>query len=402
MERLRQRLRGVIMGTLSAIAASAGSGAAGAEAVPQWQVLLERIVNINSGTRNIEGLEAVRQVLIPEFEKLGFAITIHDLDDGHKLLSMTVPGATPELLLMGHIDTVYPKDSEFQTYELRGDRIYGPGVIDMKGGIVLMLSLLAEYKDSDRLDRIMVLINDDEEIGSPYSQALVRELAAGVGSGLVFEPGLPDGAVVTSHSGVHWLTLSVEGKPSHAGLEPELGINACLELSDKVVRISKLSDYGRKLSVNVGTIEGGTKPNVVCESARAGIDIRFVEKDDLDRTLAAIRAIADEMAVYNEILQAAPIAGIEILVDTPSMPPALTERLYGLLRIAARTVNQDVSGRHVGYASDANQLAPTGMDLLVGLGPYGGGMHTGDEHMIVSTYDERLALTRALVEEILK
>jgi glutamate carboxypeptidase len=400
---MKETLRRAIGRTLIAwVGLMLAGTAVAAEATPEWQALLERIVNINSGTGNTDGLEAVRQVLIPEFEKLGFAVTTEDVGDGHKLVSMVVPGGAPELLLMGHIDTVFEPDSGFQKYEVVGYTIGGPGFIDLMAGIVLMLGLLQQFADSDRLGKFMVVINDDEELGSPYSRSRVKELAADVASGLIFEPGLPGGAVVTSHSGVIWLTLAVEGKASHAGLEPQLGIDACLELSDKVVRISKLSDYDRNLSVNVGVIGGGTKPNVVCESAEAGIDIRFVEPDDRRKTLDAIQAIADEMVVYNEVLGAAPTATLETLVDTPSMPPSFTERLYGLLEIAGRKTGQQVSGRHVGYASDANQLTGTGMDLLVGLGPYGGGMHTDGEYLTVSTYRERLDLSRALVEEILK
>ncbi len=382
--------------------AFACAGGARAEAVPAWQTLLQKIVNINSGTRNVAGLDAVRQALIPEFEKLGFKATVHDLKDGHKLLSMAVPGGKPELLLMGHIDTVFEKDSATRKFAVKGDRIYGDGIIDMKAGIVLMRDLAEAFKGTDRLGRLMVIIDDDEEIGSPYSTSLVKELVRDVKSGLVFEPGLPGGAVVTSESGIRWLTLSVKGKASHAGLEPEMGINACVELGDKVVRAARLSDYSRKLSVNVGTIKGGTKANVVCESAEAAIDLRFVEDGDLQKTLRALQAITDEMSVYNKVLRAAPTAVLKTTVAIPSLPPSRTERLYGLLEIAAKRTGQQVGGDHVGYVSDANHLAETGMDLLVGLGPYGKGMHTNSEYLTTSTYQERFDLTKALVEEILK
>lgn len=375
---------------------------AGAQAVPEWQALLEKIVNINSGTRNADGLEAVRQALIPPFEKLGFEATVHDLADGHKVLSMVVPGGKPDLLLMGHIDTVFEKDSKFQKYEVRGDRIYGPGVIDMKAGIVLMLGLAQAFAGTDQLRKLMVIINDDEEIGSPYSKKVVQRLVAGVKSGLIFEPGLPGGEVVTSQSGVRWMRLSVKGKAAHAGLEPELGINACVELANKVVRISRLSDYDRKLSVNVGVIDGGTEPNVVCETAGTTIDIRFVENDDLQRTLAALQAITGEMVVYNKLLRSAPTGELKTVVGVPSLPEARTRRLYSLLKTAAEKTHQQIGGRHVGYVSDANQLAETGMDLLVGLGPYGAGMHSDSEYMTISTYQSRLELTKALADEILK
>lgn len=390
--------------TLTAFAALAFTcaGGAHAETVPAWQTLLKEIVDINSGTRNVAGLDAVRRALIPPFEKLGFKATVHNLKNGHKLLSMVVPGGKPALLLMGHIDTVFEKDSTTRKYRVDGDRIYGDGIIDMKAGIVLMLGLAKAFEGTDRLAKIMVIINDDEEIGFPYSKSLVDQLAKGVKFGLVFEPGLPGGAVVTSEPGIQWLTLSVTGKAAHAGLEPEKGINACVELGDKLVRIARLSDYSRKLSVNVGTIKGGTKPNVVCENAEAGIDLRYVEDADLQKTLKALRAITDEMSVYNKVLGAAPTAELKTDVAIPSLPPARTGRLYGLLEIAAKKTGQQVSGRHVGYVSDANHLAETGMDLLVGLGPYGKGMHSGSEYLTTATYDERLALTKALIEEILK
>jgi glutamate carboxypeptidase len=272
----------------------------------------------------------------------------------------------------------------------------------VKAGIVPMLGLLKELRGAGRLKRVMVIISDDEEIGSPYAKSFVKDLAANVGSGQIFEPGLPSGGVVTSHSGLRWMKLSAEGKASHAGMEPQRGINACVELSDKMVRLSKLSDYSRSLPVNLGVIGGGSKANVVCESAEAVIDVRFVEDDDLQRTLGEIQAITDEMSVYNNLLGAAPTAELKTLVATPSMPPSRTRRLYGVLETAGRRINQQVSGSHVGYTSDANFLADTGRDLLVGLGPYGDGMHTDREFLTTSTYREPLDLTKALVEEILK
>ena len=401
---MKKILRRVTRGTLLALAVAqiTCSGTVSAETAPAWQTLLKKIVNMNSGTQNIEGLEAVREVLIPEFEKLGMKATTHSLNAGHKVVSMAVPGGKPELLLMGHIDTVFKKESKFQNYQVKGDRIYGPGVIDMKGGIVMMLGLLKKFKDTGQLKKFMVIINDDEEIGSPYSRALVNKLAADVKSGLVFEPGLPGGAVVTSHSGVRWWTLSVRGKASHAGLEPEKGINACVELSYKAIALSKLTDYAKKLTVNVGVIKGGSKPNVVCDHAEAKIDMRFVEKDDEQKTVNRIQDITDRHYVYNNYLKAAPTAKLETIVAVPSMPGSHTRRLYGLLQIAGKSINQKVTGSHVGYASDANRLAGTGMDLLVGLGPYGEGMHTNHEYLTISTYQERLNLTEALIKEILK
>lgn len=401
LKKLGQHL---IAGNLVAAALSVMvfSQAGTAQAAAEWQSLLEKIVNINSGTNNVEGHEAIRQILIPEFEKLGLKATVHKLEKGHKVVSFALPGAKPDLLLMGHIETVFKKDSPFQKFRVRGNRIYGPGIIDMKAGIVMTLDLIKRFKEPGQLKRFLVILNDDEEIGFPYSHALVKRLVANIKAGLIFEPGLPGGTVVTSHSGVRWMTLSVKGKAAHAGLEPEKGISACVELSHKVVELSKLSDYARKLSVNVGVINAGSKPNVVCENATAKIDVRFVEKDDVDRTDKLIREITARHYVYNDRLKVAPTAKIKTDISIPSMPSDRTKRLYGLLQIAGKKVGQKITGSHVGFASDANQLAATNMDLLVGLGPYGKGMHTTTEFLTIASYDERLKLTEALIREIFR
>ena len=376
--------------------------AASADTVSEWQALLERIVNINSGTQNVAGLDAVRAVLIPEFEKLGLEATTYDLGDGHKLSAMSIPDAAPELLLMGHIDTVFPSDSSFQAYARKGNRIYGPGVIDMKAGIVMMLELAKTLGQDGLLSKVLVVISDDEEIGSPFSSSTTKRIAGDIKAGLIFEPGLPDGAVVTSQSGVRWLNLSVKGQAAHAGMEPEKGLNACVELSHKVVEIAKLTDLARKLSVNVGVIEGGIKPNVVCDQAKARIDLRFVGQDDVERTVAAIQRIADRSYVNNDRIQATTTAALEQVVSIPSLPGSATERLFALLQAAGREIGQQVTGQHAGFVSDANQLAGSSMDLLVGLGPYGGGMHTTDEYLEISTFEERLELSQALVQRILQ
>ena len=149
-------------------------------------------------------------------------------------------------------------------------------------------------------------------------------------------------------------------------------------------------------------IEGGSKPNVVCEQAKATIDIRFVERDDIEKTVRKIQDITEENYVYNDYLEAAPTAKLETIVAIPSMPSSHTKRLYGLLEVAGESIGQVVKGSHVGYTSDANHLADTGMDLLIGLGPYGGGMHTDSEFLKISSYEERLELTEALIKEILR
>lgn len=363
--------------------------------------LLEKLVAINSGTQNIEGLEKVRQLLIPEFEKLGYKTRVIEGEKKHKVVQFKVPESKPELLLMGHIDTVFTKDSPRQKLEQKEGRYYGPGVIDMKGGIVLILDVLKSLTPELR-KRVTVILNDDEEIGSPHTKEKYLALLSGIQGALVFEPALPGGVLVTSHSGVHWLKLSVEGKASHAGLEPEKGTSSCVELGFKISKIHNLSDYDKKLSVNPGTIQGGTKPNVVCEKAETKIDIRYVAQSDLDETLKQIDAIAQKnhLTLFNSSFP--PKGQTEFIVNLPSMPPVRTKTLFAIAEKVGQKNGVPVKGKHVGYASDANHLASKNIDLLVGLGPYGGGMHSDEEFLDPISYSKQQKLAVDVIRDYLK
>jgi glutamate carboxypeptidase len=368
---------------------------------PRWQGLLEELVSIDSGTQDVEGLEQVRRVLIPHFEALGFATTTTELGEGRKLLSFQVPGAKPELLLVGHLDTVFEGPGGAQPLRREGDKLMGSGVIDMKGGVVLMLDVLESLRDTGLLERVKVVLNDDEEVGSPHSKQALQQAARGIPYALVFEPGLPDGAIVSSQSGVRWLRLTVQGRGAHAGLEPERGVNACVEASHKALRLDALTSLTRGLTVNVGTLEGGSKPNIVCEQASVMVDIRYRQDADLEATLEQIERIRQEPAVFNPVLEASPTATLETVAQLPNLPPERTRRLRALARRAAASVGQQVEARHVGYGSDGNHLAEVGVELLVGLGPYGGGMHTEGEFLSLQGYARRRSFNQALIQEIL-
>jgi len=367
-----------------------------------WKALLRQLVEVNTETRNTAGLERIREILVPQFQALGMQSTIIDLPEGRRILSFQTPQARPKILWVGHLDTVFSVNHTVGEYREDGDKIHGPGVIDMKSGIVLMLHLLSELKNTPYLHQIRIVLNDDEENGSRFSRSTLQELARGIPYGLVFEPGLPGGEVVIAHSGVQWLNLTVRGKSSHAGLEPELGINACIEASYKAGELAKLSDYSRGLSLNVGTIQGGTHPNVVCEQATLRLDIRYRERADLKQMLLEIMQIKEKMTVYNPILNQYPTATLDTIAELPNMPASATSLLFDRLQTTAKRIGMRVSGRPVGYASDGNHLATTGINLLVGLGPYGGGMHTNDEYLLQSSYLERFALNLNFIKSILK
>ncbi|MBM3115110.1 M20/M25/M40 family metallo-hydrolase [Jeongeupia naejangsanensis] len=368
---------------------------------PGYVQLLQRIVEINTETRNVAGLAQARDVLVPAFEVLGLSATRQPLaDTGREVLRFDTADGAPRVLLVGHLDTVFPKSGGFQHFVDDGERLAGPGVIDMKGGLVLMLNVLAQLKAAGRLQHVRVVINDDEEIGSPHSKKTLQALAKDIPYGLVFEPGLEDGAVVSSQSGVRWIKLTSTGKAAHAGLEPENGIDACLDLARKIARISALAQPAKGLTLNPGVIEGGTKPNVVCDKASVTFDVRFRSIADWDRTYAAVGAIAKQSDVYNDRLQLGTRTEIVQLAELPPLPVERTAALAALAEASARAVGQPFRAQAVGYGSDGNNLSETGIQLLVGVGPYGGGMHSDKEHMLKTAYRDRLALLTHLLQNL--
>ncbi|MCP3944757.1 MAG: M20 family metallopeptidase [Desulfobacteraceae bacterium] len=363
------------------------------------RLLLQKLVETNSGSNNISGQNNMRSILIPEFKDIGFAQTLHTTQKGRKVLSFKFPDSKPHILFMGHTDTVFPENSEFKAYQEKGNRITGPGVIDMKGGIVLMLDVLKAVSPDIR-KKVLIILNDDEEVGSFDSKKVYTPLVNDIDYALVFEPGLNDGAFISSESGVKWLNLEIKGRASHAGLEPDIGVNACLELANKITAISGLTDYSKKLTVNVGVISGGTKPNVVCKNAMAKIDIRYVKKGDLIDVLDKIQKITNTVTVFSKRNNEPTTASLKSVVEMPSLKPDATRKMIKITGKVAAKLGMDFKHQHVGYGSDGNYLSalPRVINILVGFGPYGEGMHTDFEYLSQHAYVKRLKLTIALLK----
>ena len=362
--------------------------------------LLETLVNQNSYSENLTGIAKVRSTLIAEFRKLGFRDQTFILQKEHRITALSFPKSHPKVLLVGHLDTVFPPQQERQSrrFQIKEGRIYGPGVIDMKGGLVVILEILKKMSLEER-SHIRIVLNDDEELASVYSRDKLREMAKGIPFSLIFEPGSPEGAVVTSSIGGKWVKVTVQGKAAHAGLEHEKGLNACVELAHQMIQIHQLTDYSRRITANVGVIEGGTKPNVVCERASAVIDFRYVEPADGQEVLQKIKDLAAQSHIQGNKTGALPKIEIEVLAEVPSLPKKYTDKLFGILQSLQ---THAVKGIHVGYGTDANHLSLSGGDLLVGLGPFGGGMHTSDEYLEISSLESRIDLGHRLILALLK
>ncbi len=302
--------------------------------------------------------------------------------------------AGPVVLLLGHLDTVWPVGTlGDMPLRVADGRLYGPGVFDMKAGIAIgMLALRAFFAAPvGRGARVVMLLTTDEETGSAASRALIEAQARESAAVLVLEPALPGGAVKTRRKGCGEFTLTVHGVAAHAGIEPEKGASAVHELARQIVAIERWRDPARGLSINAGVIEGGTRPNVVAPWARARIDVRVEREEDAAQVVAA----------FQSLRATTPGTRVEVRggIDRPPLErtPGVV-RLYGMAREVARELGRELDEGGTGGGSDGNFTAALGIPTLDGLGAVGDGAHARHEHVVV----EELAWRAALVAGMLR
>lgn len=306
------------------------------------------------------------------------------------------PGGQRPVLILGHLDTVWPTGTiDRLPFDVQRGRVTGPGVFDMKGGLVVAIHALSRLRRADRLPPVRLLVTTDEETGSERSRVQIEEEAARCRRVLVPEPCGPDGAVKTARKGVALGHLVVHGRASHSGLAPEEGINAAVALGPLLPAVAGLGDTNRGTTVVPTLVTAGTAVNTVPARAEARIDVRFLVPGEVDRVRDALTAIARRGE------QDAPVGPVEIEAYLEMNRPALTADasapLLPALRDASRSVGQHVAEVQVGGASDANIAASVGAAVLDGLGPPGDGAHADHEHVRVEGLLERVALLTELV-----
>jgi len=355
--------------------------------------MLARFAALESPSGDAAALAAMRDAAAAELADLGFDVHPVPGAGGCHHLRAAGPGTRPHQLLLGHIDTVWSVGTLDRMPVREADgRLHGPGVFDMKGGIVQMIFALRAMRamGADPSVPLVVLLTCDEEMGSPSSRALIEQAATGAERVLVLEPAYgSDGHLKTARKGIGNFVLRVRGRASHAGLDPERGASAILALSAVVQQLFALNDPSRGVTVNVGTIDGGLRANVVAPEARAEVEARVVTAADAAEVEAAIRGlVADD-----------PRVAIEVEGGFRRPPMERTpagRRLWELARSCARDLGLDLDEAAVGGGSDGNftsRLAPT----LDGLGAVGDGAHADHEHVVIARMPERAALLAMLM-----
>jgi glutamate carboxypeptidase len=276
-----------------------------------------------------------------------------------------------------------------------GDRLHGPGVFDMKAGIALgMLAVRALVETGAPLSRRIVMMwTSDEEVGSGTSRTAIEDEARRSDAVLVLEPALPDGAAKTSRKGVGEFEIVVKGVPAHAGLDPRKGASAIHELARQILQVLRLQDLERGVSVNVGTVSGGTRSNVAAEEARATVDVRAVTMADARELAARLQSLAAEDPRTSVTVQGG--FGRPPMERTPAVV-----RLYEQARAVASELGWSLGEGSAGGGSDGNFTGALGVPTLDGLGAIGDGAHALHEHVQLNGLPDRAALVAAIIQQI--
>jgi glutamate carboxypeptidase len=361
---------------------------------------IQQLVEIESPSDIKQAVDRLSAVLSGRFEDLGGHVRLHDGGKFGKHLQVDFPGrrSGKPVLLLGHLDTVYPIGTlASMPFRIADGRAWGPGTLDMKSGVALILHAIEglEAQHGKVLPRpVTVLLVSDEEVGSESSRKITEGLAKKSSAVLVLEPsyGL-HGAVKTARKGIGEYKITVHGKAAHSGLDFDKGESAVLELARQIIEISKLTDLKRRLTLNTGVIQGGTRVNVIAAEASAWIDVRIARIKDAPEIGRKLRSLKP----FN------PRCKIEITGGLNRPPMERTAGVVAVYKTAtqiAKELGWKLEEAAVGGGSDGNFTAALGIPTLDGLGGVGEGAHAIHESVLISELPRRAALLAGLIETI--
>ncbi len=381
----------------------------------EWMTsLVLELSSIHSGSYHLEGLNRalnilrhayaplngeINEIQLPPKKEISTEGVVTDRPLGKALMISKHKEAKLQLLLGGHMDIALPKESALPNpVRMDDDVITGRGTADMKGGLVIMLAALRALEESPFASQIgwTVLINPDEEIGSPGSAPLWQELAKKADAAFLFEPTFPDGSLVSSRKGSANYTVVIKGKAAHAGREFHRGQNALTSCARFALAAERLTDLEKELTINIGYINGGGPTNVIPDRAIMKLNVRSSTPNEMNIVKKKLDSIA-EIENHRDDLKAT------IFQDSERPPKQFdrkTRTLFESLKTSARALNIDVQWKSSGGVCDGNLTAIQGTPTIDTLGAIGGNLHTDEEYLLISSLTERATLAARFIMQI--
>lgn len=361
--------------------------------------LLEKLVNIDSGSHDKEGVEQIGAILKELYIDLGF--NIKEIEDDTFANCMVLnhrDAVDPKILILAHMDTVYPKGTaKERPFVIEGDRAYGPGIIDMKVSQVMLYFIVKHLIESgdDSYKQIEIILNGDEQIGSTFSRSIIERQARTKDYVLVLEPARVDGSIVSARRGIAQYELSVEGVGAHTGIDPSKGVNAITEIAHKVIKLDSLTNREKQIDVSTGLIEGGEAINTIAPFAKAAIDVRFSTKDEGIEVDKKIR----------EICETSDVPGTKLTLSGGiNRPPMMftdgVKFLVDLVLEEAEKLGIDADHTATGGGSDAAFTADIGIPTVDGLGSVGGNQNNEKEYLELDSLVERTNLLMNVIKRL--
>jgi glutamate carboxypeptidase len=362
-------------------------------AIPKLISRLRSMVEIESPTYSKDAVDQLGAYIANEARLIGAETESFSQSERGDHLTFRWGAGQPRILLMTHMDTVYPLGTleEMPWRESKG-RLYGPGVLDMKVGIALALSAIETLRDGGSIPDVTLLCTSDEETGSRTSRELIERLAQDHDLVLCLEPSLSGGALKTWRKGIGTFWIETEGISAHAGSDPNPGVNAIQEMAHQLIKLTSIPDSKKGISLNVGIIRGGTRTNVVPEKCRCSLDIRVKKEEDqqiISTALMKIKPITKgaKVSVSGE-WNRPPMQRTPLMLETFQRAQAIAEKIG---------IPLDEGG--TGGGSDANFVAALGIQVLDGLGATGEGAHSRNEYIEINSLPKRAALLAAILTE---
>ena len=365
----------------------------------EFLAALEEMVNVDCGSYSPAGVNVIADLCERRFRDHGWDVERRVHEGSPRLGDLvigTIHGAGgPNILLIGHMDTVFDDGTVAERpFRIDGDRAYGPGVSDMKAGLLAGFFATHVLQDVgfDAFGTITYVCNPDEEIGSPWSGPMIRALAPAHDAAFVLEGARANGDIVSSRKGITDLTITIEGRAAHAGVEPEKGHNAILQAAHTILALQGLNDRWPGVTSNVGVVRGGTRSNVVAERCELQVDLRSPELATLEEAEAEIERICAGVVVPD----------VRVSVDAhgwhrPMEKGEGAKRLVDIAIGAASELGFELRDAATGGASDANTTSSAGTPTIDGLGPIGGDDHGPGEWVDLTSVVPRVALLAAIV-----